>query len=142
MCPAVMRPRTLAQVQCQPWEKYSKGKCVCKMPFECRYFALKCPEFVQGSECLFFFFFKLVALTTYSLFPSSSLEVCTTAARTNRPILLTVCRMHALRCMGKNQLIAEDSACKWPERNTAGCTNCHLWERCDGGAESSLNTPD
>lgn len=23
--------------QCKPWEKSSRGKCVCKMPFECRY---------------------------------------------------------------------------------------------------------
>lgn len=80
-----------------------------------------------------FFFFNLVALATCSLFPSPSLEVCTTAAMRNKPILLTVCRMHALRCMGKNQLIAEDSICNWPERNTTGCTNCHMWERCDGG---------
>lgn len=79
------------------------------------------------------FVFLIVALTSYSLFLSSSLEVCTTVAMTNRPILLTVCQMHALRCMGKNHLIAEDSVCKWPERNTTGCTNCHVWELCDGG---------
>lgn len=42
---------------------------MCKMPFECRYFALKCPEFVQGAECLFVCFFKLAALTTYFPFP-------------------------------------------------------------------------
>ncbi|XP_068460681.1 complement component C7 [Clinocottus analis] len=27
--------RSLPAVQCKPWEKSSRGKCVCKMPFEC-----------------------------------------------------------------------------------------------------------
>lgn len=130
MCPTVKRPQIAPQVQCQPWEKSLKGKCVCKMPFECRYSSLSVLNLFLWAECFLFF---LLNLTTYSLFPSSSLEVCTTAARTNKPILLTVCRMHALQCMGKKHLIAEDSVCKWPERNTTGCTDCRLWERCDGG---------
>uniref|UniRef100_H3C1J3 Complement component C7 n=1 Tax=Tetraodon nigroviridis TaxID=99883 RepID=H3C1J3_TETNG len=98
-CSPVKRQQTLLppEVQCQPGKKPSKGKCVCKMPFECR----------------------------------SSLEVCTTVAVTNRPFLLTVCKMHALRCLGKRYLIAEDGVCEWPQRNTTGCTNCHLWELCD-----------
>ncbi|XP_008334267.1 complement component C7 [Cynoglossus semilaevis] len=28
-------PPTASSVQCEPWQKVSKGKCVCKMPFEC-----------------------------------------------------------------------------------------------------------
>ncbi|XP_029295538.1 complement component C7 isoform X2 [Cottoperca gobio] len=62
---------------------------------------------------------------------SSSLEVCATTSVSRKSILLNVCKMHALQCMGKNQMIAEDSTCKWPERNTTGCTNCHMWETCD-----------
>ncbi|XP_008282266.1 complement component C7-like [Stegastes partitus] len=39
--------------------------------------------------------------------------------------------MQALQCMGKNHVIAEDSTCVWPQRNTTGCTGCHMWEICD-----------
>ncbi|XP_033474866.2 complement component C7 [Epinephelus lanceolatus] len=96
--PAVVpQQRSLPLVQCKPWEKSSRGQCVCKMPFEC----------------------------------GASLEVCATAARGIKSILLNVCKMHALQCMGKSYTIADDSTCKWPERNTAGCTNCHMWETCD-----------
>uniref|UniRef100_A0A3B4Y6I9 Complement component C7 n=1 Tax=Seriola lalandi dorsalis TaxID=1841481 RepID=A0A3B4Y6I9_SERLL len=84
--------------QCKLWEKASRGKCVCKMPFEC----------------------------------GSSLELCATAAEGSRKTsLLTVCKVHALQCVGKQFTAAEDSNCNWPQRNTAGCTNCHMWETCD-----------
>lgn len=63
---------------------------------------------------------------------SSSLEVCATLAATRKTVLLNVCKMTALQCMGKKHVIAEDGICKWPERNTTGCTNCHMWETCDG----------
>ncbi|XP_040898354.1 complement component C7-like [Toxotes jaculatrix] len=89
---------TAPSVQCKLWEKASRGKCVCKMPFEC----------------------------------GSSLELCAIApVRSRKPVLLSVCKMHALQCVGKNYTIAEDSTCKWPQRNTIGCTNCHMWETCE-----------
>ncbi|XP_074493748.1 complement component C7 [Sebastes fasciatus] len=62
---------------------------------------------------------------------SSSLEVCATNPVNGKSVNLNVCKMHALQCMGKNLTIVEDSICKWPERNTTGCTNCHMWETCD-----------
>uniref|UniRef100_A0A8C2ZTB5 Complement component C7 n=1 Tax=Cyclopterus lumpus TaxID=8103 RepID=A0A8C2ZTB5_CYCLU len=98
-CSPVSTPqqRSSPVVQCQPWEKSSRGKCVCKMPFEC----------------------------------SSSLEVCGTNPVNRKTVLLNVCKMQALQCMGKNYMIAEDSTCKWPERNTPSCTVCHMWETCD-----------
>ncbi|XP_044052033.1 complement component C7 isoform X2 [Siniperca chuatsi] len=96
-CGPVITPQSFPLVQCKPWEKSSRGKCVCKMPFECR----------------------------------SSLEMCATIPVSRKSILLNVCKMHVLQCMGKNHTIAEDSTCKWPERSTTGCTNCHMWETCD-----------
>lgn len=64
---------------------------------------------------------------------SSSLELCaTTPVSSRKSVLLSVCKMHALQCMGKNYTIAEDSTCKWPRRNTTGCTSCHMWETCEG----------
>nr|XP_046243678.1 complement component C7 [Scatophagus argus] len=95
--PAIAPQQISPLVQCEPWQKSSRGKCVCKMPYEC----------------------------------GSSLEACATTAVSRKSVLLNVCKMHALKCMGKSHMIAEDSTCKWPERNTTGCTNCHMWETCD-----------
>ncbi|XP_045890547.1 complement component C7 [Micropterus dolomieu] len=95
---------TSISVQCKPWEKSSRGKCVCKMPFEC----------------------------------SSSLEMCATSPGSKKSLLLNVCKMHALQCMGKNHVIAEDSTCRWPERDTTGCTSCHMWETCDDQTNTCL----
>uniref|UniRef100_A0AAQ6ARK8 Complement component C7 n=1 Tax=Amphiprion ocellaris TaxID=80972 RepID=A0AAQ6ARK8_AMPOC len=90
-------PHIAPLVQCKQWEKLVRGKCVCKMPFEC----------------------------------SSSLALCATAATRRNSVLLNVCKMHVLQCLGKNHAIAEDSTCMWPQRNTTGCTGCHMWEICD-----------
>lgn len=49
-----------------------------------------------------------------------------------KAILLSACKMLTLDCIGKNHDIADDSFCKWPKCNTTGCTNCHMWEFCDG----------
>ncbi|KAI4820257.1 hypothetical protein KUCAC02_028241 [Chaenocephalus aceratus] len=95
--PVTGSPAPTSSLQCQPWEKSSRGKCVCKMPFEC----------------------------------SSSLEVCVTTSRSRSPILLNVCKMQSLLCLGKTHTMAEESSCVWPQRITTDCTNCHIWETCD-----------
>ncbi|KAM6931014.1 LOW QUALITY PROTEIN: complement component C7 [Xenentodon cancila] len=84
-------------VQCEVWQKPSKGKCVCKIPHEC----------------------------------SSSLELCVASPVGRRFLSMTVCKMHALQCMKKKYDIAEHDNCEWPQRNTIGCTSCHMWEYCD-----------
>ncbi|GLD54129.1 complement component C7-like protein, partial [Lates japonicus] len=95
---SILQPRSASAVQCKLWQKSSRGKCVCKMPFEC----------------------------------SSSLELCaTSSARSRKSVLLSVCKMHALQCVGKKYVLAEDSTCRWPQRNTTGCTSCHMWETCE-----------
>ena len=80
----------------------------------------------------------LVSSPTMIFVPSPSLEVCASTAARRKSVLLTVCKMHSLRCLGKEHEIVEDSSCTWPERNTKGCTNCHMWETCDGKAPSGL----
>uniref|UniRef100_A0A7N8YQG0 Complement component C7 n=1 Tax=Mastacembelus armatus TaxID=205130 RepID=A0A7N8YQG0_9TELE len=70
---------------------------------------------------LLFFFFMA----------SSSLELCATSPAGRKSVVLNVCKMHALQCMGKKHVIVEDSNCVWPQRNTTGCTTCHMWETCD-----------
>ncbi|XP_076005639.1 complement component C7 [Genypterus blacodes] len=86
-----------SSVQCDPWKKLFKGKCICKMPFECK----------------------------------SSLELCAIDSQRGRSVPLSVCKMQALLCMGRNLTIADNSACRWPQRATTGCANCHMWETCE-----------
>ncbi|KAM7416037.1 hypothetical protein PAMA_018215 [Pampus argenteus] len=87
----------IPSAQCELWERPSRGKCVCRMPFEC----------------------------------GSSLQLCATSTVSGKSVLLNVCKLHALQCMKKNYVIAEDSTCKWPLHNTTtGCT-CQMWETCD-----------
>lgn len=95
---SAQQPQISALVQCNPWEKVSRGNCVCKLPFEC----------------------------------SSSLELCATNPVSGKSVLINVCKMHALKCVGKTHVIAEDGICIWTQRDAnAGCTKCHMWETCD-----------
>ncbi|XP_029016569.1 complement component C7 [Betta splendens] len=61
----------------------------------------------------------------------SSLELCSSVPGTTRSFLVTVCKMHAMRCAGRDPVVAEDGACQWPARSSAGCAACHMWETCD-----------
>uniref|UniRef100_A0A8C5GE23 Complement component C7 n=1 Tax=Gouania willdenowi TaxID=441366 RepID=A0A8C5GE23_GOUWI len=69
---------------------------------------------------------------------SSSLELCATSPTGRKSLILNVCKMHALMCMGRTYLIAEDSACTWSKPDTAGCSNCQMWENCDGPTNSCV----
>lgn len=62
---------------------------------------------------------------------TSSLEVCASSTERVRAVLLSVCKLHALQCMGKSYNLTEDSACQWPARTTTACNKCHMWETCD-----------
>ncbi|KAM4745859.1 complement component C7 [Anableps anableps] len=62
---------------------------------------------------------------------SSSLELCAINPFNGQFVLLTVCKIQAMHCIGKNIEIAEDSNCKWPQRSMTDCTTCHMWENCD-----------
>ncbi|PWA15799.1 hypothetical protein CCH79_00008913 [Gambusia affinis] len=62
---------------------------------------------------------------------SSSLEMCAISPLNGQFVLLTVCKIQAMKCLGKNLEIADDSNCKWPQRSTTDCTRCHMWENCD-----------
>uniref|UniRef100_A0A3B4ATM9 Complement component C7 n=1 Tax=Periophthalmus magnuspinnatus TaxID=409849 RepID=A0A3B4ATM9_9GOBI len=63
--------------------------------------------------------------------PSPSLELCASLPMIGHTVL-TVCKVHALRCMKKEPALAEDSLCTWPQRSAdSGCSKCHPWETCD-----------
>uniref|UniRef100_A0A3B4ATJ5 Complement component C7 n=1 Tax=Periophthalmus magnuspinnatus TaxID=409849 RepID=A0A3B4ATJ5_9GOBI len=60
-----------------------------------------------------------------------SLELCASLPMIGHTVL-TVCKVHALRCMKKEPALAEDSLCTWPQRSAdSGCSKCHPWETCD-----------
>lgn len=144
LCPTVtVVTQTSPLVQCKPWEKSVRGTCVCKMPFECRYVYSTYHQFCHVTFYKLDWFDSLVLCVTVfhdDFLISSSLEVCATSAGRRKSVLLNVCKMHALQCMGKNQIIAEDSTCKWPVGNRS-CTNCHMWETCDGRDFKKLQQP-
>ncbi|CAL8345013.1 unnamed protein product [Lota lota] len=71
---------------------------------------------------------KCVCRFPYECMPS--LEVCVVLRRA--PVLLSVCKLHALQCLGNNHTLVENSACQWPVRATAAaCDSCRIWEVCD-----------
>ncbi|CAL9707983.1 unnamed protein product [Knipowitschia caucasica] len=65
-----------------------------------------------------------------------SLELCV-----SHPVLghmvLSVCKVQALTCMKKEQALAENSLCTWPDRSAeSGCSKCRPWETCDAQTSS------
>uniref|UniRef100_A0A672GY84 Complement component C7 n=1 Tax=Salarias fasciatus TaxID=181472 RepID=A0A672GY84_SALFA len=64
---------------------------------------------------------------------SSSVQFCAKDPASGKSFVVSACKMHALQCLGKNYIIAEDSACTWPQRIIASCADCHMWETCDDG---------
>ncbi|XP_009302346.1 complement component C7 isoform X2 [Danio rerio] len=61
----------------------------------------------------------------------SSLEVCVTDEKRGRTQRLSVCKVQAMRCLGHQYSLAEDSACQWTQPSTNNCTRCTLGETCD-----------
>lgn len=63
---------------------------------------------------------------------SPSLDTCATDQRTKRNIPLTVCKMHALECMGRKYSLTNAENCKIPQAADISCGSCRAWEKCDG----------
>ncbi|XP_036434038.1 complement component C7 isoform X1 [Colossoma macropomum] len=60
-----------------------------------------------------------------------SLEVCATSLERRRTSRLSVCKVRAMQCLGHQFILADHSACQWPEPSTAVCPQCSLWTLCD-----------
>ena len=119
--------------QCQPWEKSSRGKCVCRFPYECmcvKSFTITNQTFV--SDTFSIMQHRLIGWPQHTCTLRPSLEVCAALSRRG-PVLLSVCKLHALQCLGKNHTLMENSFCEWPVRDTAdACGSCSIWEACYG----------
>ncbi|KAM4808348.1 complement component C7 [Rhinophrynus dorsalis] len=62
----------------------------------------------------------------------SSLDICAIDGRNGKNIPLTVCKMHALQCLGRSYTVTQDTNCKFPGHTERSCGSCHLWEICSG----------
>ncbi|XP_075698490.1 complement component C7 [Rhinoderma darwinii] len=60
----------------------------------------------------------------------SSLDVCAIDGRSSKNVPLTVCKMHALQCLGRKYTLTKDADCKFPQKAERPCDSCHLWENC------------
>uniref|UniRef100_A0A669AZA9 Complement component C7 n=1 Tax=Oreochromis niloticus TaxID=8128 RepID=A0A669AZA9_ORENI len=54
---------------------------------------------------------------------TTSLQLCATL-RGNRNMVLDVCKLGALQCMGQNFVLTSDSNCRWPEKRFTSCEDC------------------
>ncbi|XP_068107057.1 complement component C7 [Hyperolius riggenbachi] len=82
---------------------------------------IKCKpwEKVQESECIC----RMPAEC------GSSLDVCAVDARNGKNVALTVCKMHALECLGRKYSLTSKENCNFPQKERT-CDSCHLWETC------------
>ncbi|XP_016003454.2 complement component C7 isoform X2 [Rousettus aegyptiacus] len=65
----------------------------------------------------------------------SSLDVCARDERSKRTLPLTVCKMHVLRCQGRDYTLLGRESCTLRASVEKACGMCPLWEKCD--AQSS-----
>ncbi|OCT98763.1 hypothetical protein XELAEV_18010997mg [Xenopus laevis] len=60
----------------------------------------------------------------------ASLDVCAVDGRNNKNVALTVCKMHALQCLGRKYTLTNDAKCAFPVATERSCDSCHPWEQC------------
>nr|XP_033788137.1 complement component C7 [Geotrypetes seraphini] len=60
----------------------------------------------------------------------SSLGICAVDAK-DKYVALTVCKMHALECLGRKYTLAGQDSCTIPVVGAHSCDACQLWEKCD-----------
>nr|XP_020639293.1 complement component C7 [Pogona vitticeps] len=131
-CPADMQLEGATLFQCEPSLRWSPNindiHCRRRVPSVAppEPAVTKCQpwEKVQETRC--------VCKMPYEC--GSSLDVCATDQRTKRTTLLTVCKLHALECMGRQYALVSKENCKTPVASQRSCSSCHLWETCNESA--------
>uniref|UniRef100_A0A3P9LPN6 Complement component C7 n=1 Tax=Oryzias latipes TaxID=8090 RepID=A0A3P9LPN6_ORYLA len=61
----------------------------------------------------------------------TSLTLCAKVG--SRHMLLGLCRLGALRCLGRNFTVVRDQDCDWPEETFTSCENCQPGTVCEEG---------
>ncbi|ETE64494.1 Complement component C7 [Ophiophagus hannah] len=69
---------------------------------------------------------------------SSSLDVCATDPKTQRSMWLTICKLHALECRGRQYLLASEENCRARTLSERSCESCELWENCDESTNTCI----
>ncbi|KAM3936653.1 complement component C7 [Leptodactylus fuscus] len=67
----------------------------------------------------------------------SSLDICAIDHR-SRKVPLTVCKMHALECLGRKYTLTKETDCTFPQKPEKSCDSCHLWETCSGNSHTCV----
>uniref|UniRef100_A0A673GA53 Complement component 7a n=1 Tax=Sinocyclocheilus rhinocerous TaxID=307959 RepID=A0A673GA53_9TELE len=57
------------------------------------------------------------------------LEICATHEKRGRTRTLSLCKVQAMRRLGHQYTLAEDSACQWPHRSSTTCSGRHVMVR-------------
>ncbi|NXU09858.1 CO7 protein, partial [Pardalotus punctatus] len=127
-CPQDMHLEGAHFILCEPSLKWSPDVKIiqCKRPvpsMKPEVTEPKCQpwEKVYQSQC--------VCKMPYECGPS--LDTCATDQRINRNIALTVCKMHALECMGRKYSLTNAENCKMPQAAEIPCGSCRSWEKCN-----------
>ncbi|NXU61718.1 CO7 protein, partial [Horornis vulcanius] len=127
-CPHGMHLEGADSILCEPSLKWSPDvKTIqCKRPVpsvKTEVTDPKCQpwEKVYQSQC--------VCKMPYECGPS--LDICATDQRTKRSTPLTVCKMHALECMGRKYSLTSAENCKVPQAAEIPCGSCRSWEKCN-----------
>ncbi|KAG7240860.1 hypothetical protein INR49_023434, partial [Caranx melampygus] len=68
---------------------------------------------------------------------STSLQLCARLS-SQQPRLLSVCKLGALRCIGRSFTLASDSDCNWPEETFTSCTGCSPGTVCQESARKCI----
>ncbi|XP_014820625.1 PREDICTED: complement component C7 [Calidris pugnax] len=138
-CPHGMQLEGARSILCEPSLKWSPDmKSIrCKEPVPSvkpEVTEPKCQpwEKVHQSQC--------VCKMPYECGPS--LDTCATDERTKRNTALTVCKMHALECMGRKYSLTNAENCKIRQAAEISCGSCRSWEKCDAESGSCICEED
>ncbi|KAM7024837.1 complement component C7 isoform 1-T1 [Acridotheres tristis] len=127
-CPHGMHLEGARSILCEPSLKWSPDvktiQCKRAVPsVKTEVTEPKCQswEKVHQSQC--------VCKMPYECGPS--LDICATDQRTKRNTLLTVCKVHALECMGRKYSLTNVENCQVPQAAEIPCGSCRSWEKCN-----------
>ncbi|NXY31797.1 CO7 protein, partial [Pomatorhinus ruficollis] len=131
-CPHGMHLEGAHSILCEPSLKWSPDvKTIqCKRPLQSSVPSVKTEvtdpkcqpwEKVYQSQC--------VCKMPYECGPS--LDICAIDQRTKRNTPLTVCKMHALECMGRKYSLTNAENCKVSQAAEIPCGSCRSWEKCN-----------
>ncbi|XP_061589475.1 complement component 7b [Cololabis saira] len=68
----------------------------------------------------------------------TSLQLCARSGSNSRNLVLGICKLGALQCLGRNFTLASDSDCDWPEETFTSCEDCKPGTVCQESARKCI----